>query len=270
MEKQIITVAPTGISTSRKDTPYVPLTPKEIADEVYDAYKEGAAIAHIHAREKDGSPSMDVNHYRETMERIKDKCEDIIISMSSSGKHGISDEERMEFCQLQPEFGSLDTGSLNIKELVFMNTPQFLRKLSKRMQENNIKPEIEVFHTGMIQNALKLANEGLIDKPYHFQFVLGADGGMPATPENLLHLLAHIPEGSTWGCVAFENQLAMNTLTISLGGDVRVGMEDHIYIRPGELAKSNAAFVRRIREISYEFGKEVATPAEAREMLHLK
>src|SRR5699024_12598089 len=140
---------------------------------------------------------MNRNHYRERIDLNKEKCEDIINSMCSLGKHDISDVERMEFCQLQPEFGSLDTGSLKIKELIFMNTPQFLRKLSKRMQENNIKPEIEVFHTGMIQNALKLANEGLIDKPYHFQFVLGADGGMPATPENLLHLLAHIPEGYT-------------------------------------------------------------------------
>lgn len=269
MEKLIITVAPTGISTTREHTPYVPLTPKEIAEEVYRSYQEGAAIAHIHVREADGSPSMDVNLYRETVERVKEKCEDIIISLTSSGKHGISDEERMAFCELSPDFASLDTGTLNLGEIVFMNSPQFLRKLASRMQQYKVKPEIEVFHTGMIHNALKLADEGLIDKPYHFQFVLGSDGGMAATPKNLLHLIDSIPEGSSWGCVAFQNQLAINTMTIGLGGDVRVGMEDHVYIRPGVLAKSNAEFVERIRNISYEFGREIATPAEARQILNL-
>ncbi|WP_240315696.1 3-keto-5-aminohexanoate cleavage protein [Sporosarcina sp. PTS2304] len=270
MEKLIITVAPTGISTTRQKTPYVPITPKEIAEEVYRSYQEGAAIAHIHVREADGSPSMDVNLYRETVERVKEKCDDIIISLTSSGKHGITDEERMAFCELEPDFASLDTGSLNLGEIVFMNSPQTLRKLAGSMQKHHIRPEIEVFHTGMIHNALKLADEGLIDKPYHFQLVLGSDGGMQATPKNLLHLLETIPEGSSWGCVAFQNQMTLNSMTIGLGGDVRVGMEDHIYIRPGVLAKSNAEFVERMRNLSYEFGREVATPADARKILKLK
>lgn len=271
MEKLIITVAPTGISTTRKMTPYVPLTPKEIADEVYLSWKAGAAIAHIHVRDENGLPSMDVNLYRETVDRVKDKCGDeLIISLTSSGKHGLSDEERLEFCELSPDFASLDTGSLSLKEIVFMNTPQFLRKAAARMQQYHIKPEIEVFHPGMIHNALKLVKEGLIDPPYHFQIVLGSSGGMPATPKSLLYFLDCLPDGSSWGCVAFENQLAMNAMTINLGGDVRVGMEDHVYIRPGELAKSNAEFVERIKNLSYEFGRDVATSKEAREILKLR
>lgn len=270
MEKLIITVAPTGTSTSRAQTPYVPLSPKEIAEEVHLAWLEGAAIAHLHVREADGSPSMDVGLYKETVDRVKDKCgDDLIISLTSSGKHGLEDEERMAYCELAPDFSSLDTGSLNLREIVFMNSPQFLRKLAARMQQYNIRPEIEVFHPGMVTNAMKLINEGLIDAPYHFQFVLGADGGMPATPQSLLHFLEYLPEGSSWGCVAFENQLAMNMLTISLGGDVRVGMEDHIYYRPGVLAKTNAELVTRIKNYSYELGRDVATAKEARKIMKL-
>ncbi|KGR80056.1 BKACE family enzyme [Ureibacillus manganicus] len=271
MEKLIITVAPTGTNTTRKDTPYVPLTPKEIADEVYLAWKAGAAIAHLHVREADGSPSMDVNLYRETVERVKDKCGDeLIISLTSAGKHGLSDEERLAFCELSPDFASLDTGSLNLRNIVFMNSPQFLRKLASEMQKYNIKPEIEVFHPGMITNAMKLVNEGLITGDLHFQIVLGADGGMPATPKSLLYFLDALPPGASWGCVAFENQFSMNTLTIGLGGDVRVGMEDHVYIRPGVLAKTNAEFVERIKNVSYEFGRDVATAAEARKIMKLE
>lgn len=270
MEKLIITVAPTGTHTTRQDTPYVPLTPKEIADEVYLSWKAGAAIAHIHVREADGSPSMSVDLYRETVDRIKDKCGDeLIISLTSAGKHGLTDEERIAFCQLAPDFASLDTGSLNIRDIVFMNSPQFLRKLAAEMQKYNVKPEIEVFHPGMITNAMKLVNEGLITGPLHFQIVLGADGGMPATPRSLQYFLDVLPENCSWGCVAFENQLLMNTLTIGLGGDVRVGMEDHIYLRPGVLAKSNVEFVERIKNISFELGREIATPKEAREILKL-
>ncbi|MDV6378720.1 3-keto-5-aminohexanoate cleavage protein [Sporosarcina sp. GW1-11] len=268
MEKLIITVAPTGTGTTREDTPYLPLQPEEIADEVYLAYKAGAAIAHMHVRDKDGKPSMDKEIYRDLVQRVKEKCGDeLIISLTSAGKHGLTDEERLAFCELSPDFGSLDAGSLNLKNFVFMNSPQFLEKLAKKMQENNVKPEIEVFHPGMISNAQKLIDAGLITGSLHYSIVLGADGGMPATPKSLLYFLDSLPEGASWGVVAFENQLAMNTLAISLGGHVRVGMEDYAYIRPGVLAKTNAEFVEQIKKIAHEFGREIATPAEAREML---
>ncbi|MEH7249464.1 3-keto-5-aminohexanoate cleavage protein [Neobacillus niacini] len=271
MEKLIITVAPTGTGTTRKDTPYVPLTPKEIAEEVHLAWKAGAAVAHLHVRDENGLPSMDVELYRETVERVKDKCGDeLIISLTSAGKHGLSDEERMAFLQLAPDFASLDTGSLNLREIVFMNSPSTLRKLAAEMQKYNVKPEIEAFHPGMITNAMKLVNEGLITGPLHFQIVLGADGGMPATPKDLLFMVESLPPGSSWGSVAFENQFAINTMTIGMGGDVRVGMEDHVYIRPGVLAKTNAELVERMVNVAYEFGREVATPAEARKILQLE
>lgn len=269
MEKLIITVAPTGTGTTREDTPYLPLTPKEIADEVHLAYKAGAAIAHMHVRDEDGKPSMDKEIYRDLVNRVKEQSgEELIISLTSAGKHGISDEERLKFCELSPDFGSLDAGSLNLKNsFVFMNSPQFLEKLAKKMQDHNVKPEIEIFHPGMITNAMKLIDDGLITGPLHFSIVLGAVGGMPATAESLLYTINALPEGASWGVVSFENQLAMNTLAISLGGHVRVGMEDYPYIRPGELAKTNAEFVEQIKMIAHEFGREIATPKEAREML---
>ncbi len=272
MEKLIITVAPTGTGTTRKDTPYLPLTPKEIAEEVHLAWKAGAAVAHLHVRDENGLPSMDVELYRETVERVKDKCGDeLIISLTSAGKHGLSDEERMDFLRLAPDFASLDTGSLNLNQkFVFMNSPSTLRNLAAEMQKYNVKPEIEVFHPGMITNAMRLVDEGLITGPLFFQIVLGADGGMPATPKDLLFMVESLPPGSSWGAVAFENQFAINTMTIGMGGDVRVGMEDYVYIRPGVLAKTNAEFVERMVNVAYEFGREVATPAEARKIMRLE
>lgn len=269
MEKLVIAVAPTGSFTFRNQTPYVPITPKEIAEEVYECWKAGASIAHIHVREDDGTPTMNLDRYRETVERIQDKC-DILISLTSSGKVNPTDEERLAVCDLQPHFASFNAGSMNFGEIPFMNSPEFMRKLAKRMQENNVKPEIEIFEQGMIGNATKIANEGLIDAPYHYQFVLGAPGGTPATPKNLIHLLDHLPENSTWGVVAFENQVVLHSLAIYLGGHVRVGMEDNYYYRPGELAKSNVDFVKRVAQLSHDIGREIATPEEAKKILNLK
>lgn len=268
MEKLIVTVAPTGTITTRAQTPYVPITPKEIAQEVYHSWKKGASIAHIHVREEDGTPSMDVNLYQETMERIKDKC-DILISLTTAGKLYMELEERLAVCDLAPDFASLNAGPLNFGEVPFQNSQDTMRKIASRMNEFKVKPEIEIFELGMLGNAQKIINEGLIPAPFHYQFVLGAPGGTPATPKNLLHMLDHLPENSTWGVVAFSNQIPLQAIAISQGGHVRVGMEDHIYYRPGELAKSNADFVERIVNLSNELGREVASPEEARKILTL-
>lgn len=269
MEKLIITVATTGAVTTKENTPYLPTTPKEIADEVYEAYKVGASIAHIHVRDDDGNPSMDYEKFSETVKLIKEKC-DIIINLTSSGGLNLKEEDRLKVCELNPEFVSLDAGSMNFGPSVFLNSPDFLVKLSKKMLEHDVKPEIEVFETGMINNALRLAKKDLIKPPFHFQFVLGVPGGMPASPKNLLHLVESIPEGSTWSSIGIgKYQLQMNTMAIAMGGHVRVGMEDNVYYRPNELARSNAQFVERMVRISEEYGREIATPNEARKMLGL-
>jgi 3-keto-5-aminohexanoate cleavage enzyme len=270
MEKLIITVAPTGAFTTRQHTPYVPLTPKEIANSVYEAWQEGAAIAHIHVRDQDGNPTLDLDTYREVVERIQEKC-DIIINLTTAGGLDLTDEEdRLRVCDLRPEIASFDAGSMNFGSKVFVNSPQFLERLAIKMKENHVKPEIEIFDIGMIHNTLQIAKKGYIEPPFHFQFVLGIQGGMPATPKNLLFLTESIPEGSTWSAIgASKDQLAINTMSILLGGHVRVGMEDTIYYRKGELAITNAQFVERIVNLSRTLGREIATPNEAREILGL-
>ena len=145
-----------------------------------------------------------------------------------------------------------------------------MEKLASVMLENGVKPEIEIFETGMINNALTVAQKGLIKPPFHFQFVLGVPGGMPATPRNLVHLRDSIPEGSTWSVAGIgRGNLPMTCMAIHMGGHVRVGMEDNVYLKKGVLAKSNAEFVKRIKRLAEEFDRPVASVDEAREILHL-
>ncbi|MFJ8245978.1 3-keto-5-aminohexanoate cleavage protein [Peribacillus asahii] len=269
MEKLIITVATTGAQTTREHTPYVPLTPKEIADSVIESWKAGAAIAHIHVRDKDGNNTVDLNVYKEVIDRVRDKC-DIILNLTTAGGLEMSDEDRLRVCELNPEMATFDAGTMNFGADVFHNTPRFLESLAREMKKREIKPEIEIFDVGMIHNALRIAQKGLLENPFHFQFVLGVHGGMPATPKNLMYLIDSIPEGSTWSAIgASKDQLTINTMSILLGGHVRVGMEDSVYYRKGELAKTNAQFVERVVQLSHTLGREIATPNEARDILQL-
>ncbi len=269
MEKLIITVAPTGAQTTREHTPYVPLSPKEIADSVYESWKEGAAIAHIHVRDYKGNNTLELDTYKEVIDRVQDKC-DIILNLTTAGGLENNEEARLKVCELNPEMASFDAGTMNFGQDVFHNTPVFLEKLATVTKERQIKPEIEIFDVGMIDNALRIAKKGLLEEPFHFQFVLGVQGGMPATPKNLMFLVESIPKGSTWSAIgASKDQLNINTLSILLGGHVRVGMEDSVYYRKGELATSNAQFVKRIVELSTILGREIATPDEARKILGL-
>jgi len=269
LEKLIITVAPTGSQTTREHTPYLPLSPKEIADSVYEAWQAGASIAHIHVRDESGNNTLDLNTYREVVDRIQDKC-DIIINLTTAGGIVMNDEDRLRVCELCSEMATFDAGTLNFGSGVFHNTPTFLERLAAKLKENRIKPEIEVFDVGMIENTKRIIKKGLMDPPFHFQFVLGIHGGMPATPKNLLFLSESIPQGSTWSAIgASKDQLTINTMSILMGGHVRVGMEDSVYFRKGELAKTNAQFVDRIVDLSGILGREVATPNEARKILGL-
>jgi len=269
LDKLIITVAPTGGQTTRKHSPYVPLSPKEIADSVYEAWQEGASIAHIHVRDQNGHPTLNLDTFSEVVDRIRDKC-DIIINLTTAGAVDMSDEDRLRVCELRPEMATFDAGSTNFGSGVFLNSPNFLERLAVNFKNYKIKPEIEIFDVGMIDNALRIAKKELIEAPFHFQFVLGIQGGMPATPKNLLFLTESIPEGSTWSALgASKNQLAINTMSIINGGHVRVGMEDSVYLRKGELARTNVQFVERIVDLSRTLGREIATPNEARRILGL-
>lgn len=270
--KVILTVATTGAWPSKKDTPYIPLQPEEIADEVYACYKAGASVAHIHVRDDEDKASMSFEKFEKTVKLIRERC-DIVINLTTSGGLGLTDEIRMKpFIELKPELASYDCGSMNwMHSTVFENSPKFLEKLGLAMQENNVKPEIEIFDAGMVYNALHYLKKGILQGPLHFQFVLGAPGGMAATVENLVYLKSLIPADSTWGALGIGKQhLPIMYAALALGGNVRVGMEDNIYYAPKQLAKSNVEFIERTKRIVAELGKEIATPAETRAILGLK
>jgi 3-keto-5-aminohexanoate cleavage enzyme len=271
LEKTILTVATTGSSPKKMDTPYIPLQPEEIADEVYACYQAGASVAHIHVRDDEGNASMSFEKFEQTVKLIRERC-DIVLNLTTSGL-GLSDEIRMKpFIELKPELASYDCGSMNWQNrTVFINEPSFLEKLGTTMKANNVKPEIEVFDAGMVYNALYYLKKGILENPLHFQFVLGSPGGMTATVENLVFLKSLIPADATWGAFGIgKNHLPILYTALALGGNVRVGMEDNIYYAKGQLAKSNVEFVERAKGIVHELGREVATPDETRKILGLK
>jgi uncharacterized protein (DUF849 family) len=267
--KVIITVAPTGAWPSKENNPNIPLTPREIADDVVACWKAGAAVAHLHMRDDAGKGSMNKGKFREAVTMIRDRC-DIVLNLTTSGDLDATDEDRMaHLIELKPELASYDCGSMNwMHNSVFLNHPVFLEKLGKVMKENGVKPEIEVFDSGMLYNALYYAKKGVLASPMHFQFVLGAAGGTAATVENLVYLKSLMPEGSTWSALGIgKGHLPILLATLALGGHIRVGMEDNVLFTRDRLAASNSEFVERTVRLIGEADKAVATPAEAREIL---
>ncbi|MDR3565390.1 MAG: 3-keto-5-aminohexanoate cleavage protein [Negativicutes bacterium] len=272
MENVIISVATTGAFPTKENNPNVPLTPKEIADDVYACWQAGAAVAHLHMRDDAGRGTMNKEKFKETVGLIREKC-DIVLNLTTSGDLNATDETRMaHLIELKPELASYDAGTMNWGHTsVFMNTPQFLEKLGRVMQENNVKPEIEIFDSGMVYNSLYYLKKGVLKGPLHYQFVLGAPGGTAATVENLVYLKSLIPEDATWSAFGIgAGHLPLLFATLALGGHVRVGMEDNVYYARNRLAKSNAEFVERAGRLIQEANKTIATPDQARKILGLK
>lgn len=274
--KRIITVATTGAWPTKANTPNVPIEPHEIAEEIYNCWKEGAAVAHIHCRDDQGNAAMVFEKFEETVRllRAKKDC-DIIINITTSGGVNLKEEDRLRpFYELKPDMASFDCGSMNWQnEAVFENHPKFLEKLATMMKEVNVKPEIEAFDPGMIYNAGYYVKKGFLQAPLHFQFCMGVSGGITATTKNLVFMkdtMDAVAPGSTWsafgvGAGAMEIMYA----TIAMGGNIRVGMEDNVLYKKGQIADSNMQFVARAKRIIEEFNCEVATPAEARQILGL-
>ena len=271
-QKTIITVAPTGAWPTKEHNPNIPLTPAEIADEVYNCWKAGAAMAHLHMRDDEGKGTMDKEKFKETVTRIRDRC-DIVLNLTTSGDLNATDETRMaHLIELKPEMASFDCGSMNwMHSGLFINHPKFLEQLATTMKENGIKPEIEVFDAGMLYNALYYLKKGFLDAPLHFQFVLGAAGGTTATVENLVYLKSIMPEGHTWSALGIgKGHLPVLMTALAMDGHLRVGMEDNVLYAKDRLAKSNCEFVERTVRMVKEANKEPATPDEAREILSLR
>lgn len=254
-----------------------PLRRKKLPRDAYACWKAGAAMVHLHMRADDGLGAMDKEKFRETIRLIRSHQDcDVIINCTSSGasaEHPATDEERMAHHQELEgiEMGSYDAGTFNwMPGGVFMNSPQFLEKLGDLYLERGIKPEVEIFDAGMLGIADYFAKQGHLSTPCHYQLCLGVLGGMPATVENLVYLVRHLPENATWSAFGVgKSHLPILYAALALGGHIRVGLEDNVYLSKGVPA-TNVQLVERAVQAVRTFGKQPATPAQAREILGLK
>ena len=270
-KKIIITAAVTGSFPTKEMNPAVPYTPAEIADAAVESCKAGAAIAHIHVRDPEtGTPDFRVDLFKEVLDRIRQRC-DMIVNLTTSGLRltgpGVI-PKRLEPIYLKPDICSFDLGSMNFHDRVFNNPPQWSVAATKCMQENGVKPEIEVFEPGHTRQAVDLIQKGLVDTPPYFQLCMGVRWGIEASPESLLFMRSQLPEKSLWSVLGTgKDQLTMVTMGMLMGGHIRVGFEDNIYMGKGVPAKSNAQMVEMAADLAERLGRNVATPQEARQIL---
>jgi 3-keto-5-aminohexanoate cleavage enzyme len=288
MEKLIITAAVTGALTTRQHNPNLPHTPEEIARAAIDSWKAGAAVVHVHARDPEsGRPLQKADLFAKIIRIIRNEC-DLIINASTGGGPGIPLQDRIGIIpQLssdpatRPEMASLNCGSLNVGMLdrkkrefilndVQMNPWASMLQFADTLKQHGVTPELEIYDTAMINNALVLRSLDALKEPLHFQFVLGVLGGLQATVENLVFLKNSIPANATWSLIAAGLSIfTLGPVAIALGGHVRTGLEDGVHIEKGVLANDSAQMVARIARISKEMGRDVATPQDARRILGL-
>lgn len=269
MQKLIITAALTGAEVTREQHPGLPISPEEIAQAAFDCVQAGASIVHVHARNPDGSSTQEAAAYQAIISAIHARC-DVIVQVSTGGAVGMTAQERLAPVTLKPEMATLSMGTVNFGGDVFMNHPADMQEFAQAMQAHGVKPELEIFDSGMLATANRWIDKGLLSGPQHFDFVLGIPGGMAGKPEALMYLVSQLKSGSTWTVAGIgAAQLQLGTLAIVLGGHVRVGFEDNLFYRKGELASSNAQLVARMARISTELNRPIATPNEARALLGL-
>jgi 3-keto-5-aminohexanoate cleavage enzyme len=270
----VITAALVGAETTREQTPHLPISPEEIAQEAKRCWEAGAAMVHLHVREPDGTPSQSAALFGETIARIREIAPGLICQTSTGGAVGMSVDERTQPLTLQgiqkPEMATLTPGTVNFGDDVFWNPRPLVREIARRMRAAGIVPEVEVFDAAMIDEAHALQREELLDFPAHFDFVLGVPGAMAAREEAVDYLRAQLPEGSTWSIAGVgRHELPMALLALEKGGHVRVGLEDNIFLSRGVLAKGSYELVAQVAALAQEKGRRVASPEEARELLRL-
>lgn len=269
MDKLIITAALTGAEVTRDQQPALPITPEEIGIAAAACAEAGASIVHVHARWPDGSPTQDQEVYRQIMDEVRQRC-DVIVQISTGGAVGMTAQERLAPVALRPEMATLSMGSVNLGGDVFYNHPADIDAFAREMQLQGVKPELEIFDSGMLATAKRWLAKGALPGPAHFDLVMGVPGGMSGTPQALMYMLSELPPDATWTVAGIgAAQLPLTTMAILLGGHVRVGFEDNIFYRKGELAVSNAQLVARVARLAGELERPVATPAEARQILHM-
>lgn len=270
-EAVIISAAMTGSWPTKAQNPAVPITEDEIAEAAVACRAAGAAIVHIHVRDDAGQVTCDPERYARVRRLVEGRACDVVLNMSTGGGAGrTGDEQRLAPVALAPEIASFDCGSVNFGDSVFINSPAFLSELAARMTGHGVRPEIECFEAGHVQNALRLIDDGAITPPFWFQFVLGVRGGAPATVKQLVHLVEMLPPGAHWSvCGIGKAQLPLGVAAMAMGGHARTGLEDNLYYRRGELAESNAQLVARLARVAGELNRPLATPDQVRELLAL-
>ena len=268
----IITVAITGSVPKKIDNPTIPITVSEQIESTRKCYDAGASLVHLHVRNKDESPSSDVNKFKELLVGIKESCPDINIQFST-GVRGRSQQERGLMLTLKPDMASLATGSVNFPTSIYENHPSLINELAQSMLKNSIKPEIEIFDLAMLYNAFEMVKEGFLLEPIHVQFVFGIKNALPAK-KNILEFqineLKNFLPQSTWTAAGLgKSQLIVNEWSLELGGHCRTGLEDNIKYDKTRLANGNEELVERLALLSEKFDRPVATPLEARKILGL-
>jgi 3-keto-5-aminohexanoate cleavage enzyme len=280
-DKVVITCALTGVLANRDQCPWVPYTPAEIADEAKRAYDAGATVVHIHARDPaSGGPSYDPEVYAAIAREIRARCP--IILNFSTGAIGITTEQKIApVLKVRPEIAALNMGSMNyakysekrkdfVFDMVFENPFSEIRNLLKGMNEVGTKPELECFDTGHTNSIGPLLHMGILKPPIQFSFIMGVMGGIPATTDALSFQAKQVPADSTWEVIGISHiQWRMIAASLSLGGNVRVGLEDHFYLAPGKMAKSNGELVEKAARMARDVGREPANIDEARAILSL-
>ena len=288
--KRILTCAITGNITRPDQTPFLPISPKDIAESSLEAASAGAAVVHIHVRHpEDGRPSMELKHYEEVLTRIRDKNKSLIINFTTGpGGRFVPQEDdpkaydkgttlchplkRVEHISaLRPDICSLDLNTMNSGQQVVINTPGNVRKMAEVINQAKTRPELEIFDTGDLNLAIDLIKEGLINTPALFTFVMGVKYGLNTSPSTLYFITQQLPPGSQWAAFGVGRDcFPILAQAYLLGGHIRVGLEDNIYFSRGVLAKTNAELVHKGREIIELLGGELASSEEAREMLGLR
>jgi 3-keto-5-aminohexanoate cleavage enzyme len=279
--RTIISAALTGVLATRKQSPAIPYTAEEIAEEARRSVDAGASIVHIHARTDDGGPAWDVESFQRIDAELQKRCPDVIVNYST-GAVGLGREERIgHISALRPDMAALNMGSMNYAiysernktfyhDHVFANPFGDIRFFLEQMNAAGTRPELECFDTGHIHNAWPLIDLGVLRPPYQFSLIMGVLGGIPASTKNLVHQVDALPPGAHWQVIGIGlQQWPLVAAAISIGGNIRIGLEDNLYVAAGQLARSNGELVAKAASLVHMLGGEVASVAEARAMLEL-
>jgi 3-keto-5-aminohexanoate cleavage enzyme len=266
-EEVILTAAIVGAELTRTQTPYLPITPQEVADEAARCREAGAAVIHLHVRRADGSNTQSGARFAEVIDAVREKC-DCILQPSTGGAVGMSIDERSGPLECKPEMATLNCGTINFGDEVFVNSRPDIRQLAARLRAAGVMPELECYEVGHVEEALALAAEGVIARPLHFQFVLGVKGAIPARDDVVQYLRSLVPGDATWAVAATGRfQQPMTELAMRLGGHVRVGLEDNMYLSRGVLSEGSAPLVARAAAYARSIGRTPVDPQRARQLL---